>query len=669
MKRHLPAPRRHARLVLPLAALAFCLGAFPSARSQTAVQGPIQTQSLPGQGRPGGPPAPAPVGNGLILGQVVDAAGGAVSSAIVTISGISMAAPFTPRRILTNAEGRFLFTALAKGSYSIDVAKNGYANSGPGKVRPDGSTQPIELAEGERNGNVKITMWKYAAISGVLTDDAGEPFVGATVWSLRRSYSTGRSQMNDGPSASTDDRGYFRVANLLPGDYMICVVASQTTLPAALVEAYGQARGSAATDMQRSMSVSALGFQAGTSTPGIRMGDFVVQTVGPYSRGMVPPGPDEGGRLMSFQTTFYPGVVNMSQADVITLASGEDRTGADIRLRLVPVAPVSGTVMGPNGPLANIGVRLAPDYSPELGNELSFEAALTVSDQNGRFMFMGVPAGQYVLRALKVPQPAPYPMIGDVRDARGGPPAIPQEPTLWANVPIAVGPDGIPDLTVKVSSGFRLAGKIIFEGTTAKPPAPNVLLNSTVQISPADGHQIGYMGALRGRVETDSAFATYEVPPGRYIVRYSGGAPGWTLKSVMYQGRDVSSVPLDVHGDISGLQIVMTDKPTDLSGTVRDDSGKIDPKAAVILFPADREQWTAFGDTPRRLRMLRTNAAGGFRLTGLPAGQYLIAAIPDGQAGEWQNPATLELISRNAVPIAITDAEKKTQDLVSRRIR
>ena len=659
--------RRHRRL--SLSAL-LCAALMVSASAQTPQN----------SARPNPTPTPPPHATGLIMGQVVDASGAPVASAVVSMSGALNAVglppgpgqpPFGQRRMLTNADGRFLFTGLPKGTYSFDVTKSGYISSGPGKLRFDGTSQPIELADGERNGSVKITMWKYGVISGTLTDDAGEPFVGATIWSLRRSYTTGRSQMTDGPSAFTDDRGYFRLVNLPPGDYMICVVASQTTLPAALVDAHGQARlagGAAASDISRSFSPSTIGFAPSTSTAGIRMGDFVVQTVGNFSRGMVPPGPDETGRFMSFQTTFYPGVVNMAQADVIRLASGEERAGANIRLKLVPLSMVAGTLMGPTGPLPNVGVRLSPEYSSDLGNELSFEAALTVSDASGRFAFMGVPAGQYVLRALKVPV-APTAQVVDNATGRTGPAPIPPEPTLWANVPITVSGEAIPDLTVKVSTGFRISGKVVFESAASKQPPPLPLQSTTFQLIPADGHQIGYVGALRGRSDNDGTFMTYEVPPGRYIMRYTGAWAGWALKSILYQGRDVSVAPLDLAGDVSGVQIVLTDKPIELSGFVRDESGKIDPKAAVLIFPVDRNEWTTYGEAPRRLGLTRASSTGEFRFRGIPGGQYLIAAVPDGQAGDWQNPSNLELLSRIAVPLSLTDGEKKVQDVVSRRIK
>lgn len=564
-----------------------------------------------------------------------------------------------PRTVLTNADGRFLFAGVPGATYAIVVTKAGYVNSGYGKLRPDGPSQPLELADGERNGDVKITIWKFAAISGVLTDEAGEPFVGATVTSLRRSYAAGRLQMVDDSTAFTDDRGFFRISTLAPGAYMIAVIASQITLPASLVDAFGQARlagGTAAADLTRPMSTTTLGFTVPFSTPGNRIDDVVVQTVGPASRGP-----------LSFQTTFYPSVVNMSQAEVITLGSGEERTGADIRLRLVPVASVTGTLLGPTGPLPNVGVRLVPGYSPDLGSLTSFDAARTVSDATGRFTFMGVPAGPYTLRALRVQQAQPSP-IATGPNLRGGAPPVPDEPTLWANLPITVGPEGIRNLAVKVGTGFKITGKIVYEGSAA-PPAPSALPSASVQVLPAEGHQIGYPLALRGVIAADGSFTTAELPPGKYIVRFTGTGGGWSLKSAMFQGRDVSYLPLTVQSTIDGVQIVMTDRPALLTGTVRDESGKNEPKAAVILFPADRAEWSSAADSLRRLKNVRVNGAGAFGISGLPAGQYLLAAVPDAQAGDWQNPATLELLSHTATAISVADGEKKTQDLVSRRIR
>ncbi len=624
------------------------------------------------------PPAaapPVPAGTGFLLGQVVDPSGDAIANAIVTLSGMALvpskpggSAPapgaatpvvpvdIPPRRMLTNASGRFLFSALPKGTYRIETAKSGYVSSGAGKQRPDGQSQSIELDDGERNGSIRITMWKFAAISGVLTDDAGEPFVGATIWSLRRSFSTGRSQMVDGPSATTDDRGYFRVGGLTPGEYVVCVVASQTTLPAALAESINQSMAGGQLDL-RSLSMSNIGLNVTSNAGGIRMGDYVVQTVGPYSRGMVPPGPDESGRMLSFQTTFYPGAVDLARAEVITLSSGEERTGANINLKPVPLARVSGTVVGPNGPVANVGVRMSPGYSPDLGNELSFESALTISDANGRFMFMGVPAGPYILRALRIPAPVSIPPGS----------TVPQDSTLWANVPVTIGSDGSPDLTVKLSPGFRISGRVQFDGAI---PKPNVSLLQTliVTIQPADGHQVGYVAALRARVEADGTFTTYEIPPGKYVVR-AGSLQSWTYKVTLAGGRDVGSVPLDLQSDLTNVQIVMTDRATELAGSVRDDAGKIDPKSAVIIMPAERDQWSGVGETPRRLRILRVSQTGTYRTLGLPPGQYLMVAIPDAAAAVWQNPTVLERLSRMAVQVPLGDGEKKNQNLVVRPFR
>ena len=485
------------------------------------------------QAPPSEPPAAIPViGTGLIAGIVSDSDQAPISNAIVTLSGGLIQAgsfstsaspgpiPGGPRRTLTNGDGRFIFPDLPKGAYSLEVSKPGYASGAFGRQRPGGVAQSVELGDGERKGPLRLLIWKHASITGMLIDDAGEPFVGATVWSLKRSYALGRSQFMDGPAGATDDRGIYRIADLPPGEHILSVVAATSTIPAGVHDGYAQARlDGTTTDYQRQFSISIIGFDFSLAQPGIRMGDAILQPVGPYSAGMVPPGPDERGRVLAYQTTFYPATTDIGRAEVLTLRPGEERTGVDIHLRLVPTAPVSGRVIGPTGPMSGIGVRLAPSFSAELGAEQSFEAATAITDARGDFTFLGVPAGEYTLRALKTP-PAPVltprPPGTPPPATPPPPPPLPKEPTLWANLPITVGADGLAAVEVKLNTGFRVSARFHFDGALPQPP-PNIVQTLTMTLQPIDGHPIGYSTVLRGRTAPDGSVTTYEVPPGKYV--------------------------------------------------------------------------------------------------------------------------------------------------------
>jgi hypothetical protein len=641
--------------------LAVAVAVFQQAPPPPIPPPPLIPQAAPQQPDQQKPPPPPLTGSGIIVGQVVDSDGAAVPNALVTmpIPGLSGGL-----RVYTTSEGRFAFTDLPKGTFTITAAKSGYASGSPGRRRPGGSSVPIVLNDAERIGPIRITVWRYASLSGTLLDDAGEPLVGATIWSLTRVYTTGRPKWNDGPSAVTDDRGVFRFGNLAPGDWTYCVLSAQSTMPAALVEGFAAARAAGTLEeFQLPFSGGSIGFSARIPTAAIRVGESVLHTVGPFSGGIVPPSPREDGQIWSFPTTCYPNTLDLRTAEAIRLAPGEERTGADVHLKLARGVIVEGTVVGPNGPVPNAGVRLAGGFSTELMNEPTWESALTVSDSRGRFVFLGVPPGPYTVRAQKAP------LLGQQGAFT---PTISADPTLTANFPLVVGPEGISNLTVRLANGHRITGRIVFEGA-AKPPELNPAGNARVYLVPADGHSIGTAAWLNARIEADGTFATNEVPPGRYMFRAFAGGGGptgsWTLRSVMVSGREVYRNAFDLTASASGVVVTFTDSPSEVSGTVRGEDGKPDATAGVVIFSVDRADWTNFGDAPGKSQYTRPNASSFFRVRGLPPGNYFIAAVDDALLTDWLDPRVLEQLSRIAERFTLGDLERKTQDAAVRTIR
>jgi hypothetical protein len=630
-------------------------------------------------------------GTALVVGQVVDAAGNKpLNGVVVRLSGrptpdtLSVAPAPSSLQVMTGADGRFVFRDLPKGSFMVTSTKGGYLEGAYGRLRPGGGLQPLDLEDGQRVGVLTVPMWKHAAISGSIVDEAGEPVIGIPVRVMRRTTTGGRRRFVMATPSSTDDRGMYRVPMLIPGEYVVSVVSTQVALPAATVEEYtrGMQSGVPPNDPARTSLTQAL-FEAGgggammpAGTAGSVQVGNLVQAVG---RSAIPPPVGADAKVFAYPTLFYPASPSIAKAELITVASGDDRTGVDLQIRPVPMSKVSGTVVGPDGPAANMALHLVPAES-ELGI-MEVDAATTITDRHGAFTLLGVPPGQYLLRTMKVPRPivANTGTTTIVQTGTGGmmmstlggeppaPPPMPTDPTLWAEVPVSVGRLDVTDMTVPLRTGLRVTGRLEFEGTKEKP-AGTALTRMSIILDPVEGR--GPTSPPGGQVDQGLQFKTYGVPAGKYFVRPLGlAASGWMFKAAIYQGRDVADVPLDLDSaDVSGVVITFTDQPTELSGTVETSSG-VDPSTTVIVFPTDNTSWSNAGLNSRRVRGTRTAATGAYKFTGLLAGSYYVAAVPEGSAAELLDPKVLETLSRTAARVTLDDGDRKTQNVRTTRIR
>ena len=79
--------------------------------------------------------------------------------------------------------------------------------------------------------------------------------------------------------------------------------------------------------------------------------------------------------------------------------------------------------------------------------------------------------------------------------------------------------------------------------------------------------------------------------------------------------------------------IVLTDKLTELSGSVTDTRGRAVTDYVVVLLPGEAKRGAA---AMRFTRTIRPDQQGAYRVRGLPPGEYLVAAVEALEQGrEW----------------------------------
>ena len=592
------------------------------------------------------PQTQAPPRTGLIVGQVLDGqTNRPIPEAIVTLmaSGPGVDSRERTRVVMADTEGRYFFSELPPGSYSIGAVKAGYPQNFVGVSRAAvGTTGRVDLAVGERRSDSRIYLWKHATIAGTVLDELGEPMVGIEVLALRRTVTAGQVNLVavSGGTATTDDRGAFRIAELRPGwSYVFTVPSSQTTLPIAMFQ-------SGVWQKNEELRTAISEFQILGYRSNQQIGDLVLMTESGFSW---PPAPTESGQLAVYPVTFYPATTSASDATVVSLEPGEERLLGTIQVRPVPAVRVSGKLVGPNGPMGLTAMRLSAvgDALPQM-----LDPVTGLTNPEGDFTLLGVPPGQYVLRVMT-------PRIA------GGttPPSTPERPILWASETITVGETDLSNLTISLRSTFRVSGQIEFKGTSPVPTGEVLRESIRLALEPATGS----WGGAATSVDAAGTFRT-GVAGGTYFVT-SVGPPGWYLDEVRFDGRDFFDLPIEIKGDVAGVQLVYSDQASQVAGTVRAGQGSGESSPLVIAFPSDRRQWVGYSRRfPRRVVSGTVDRSGAFALTALPPGDYLLAAIPE-SLENWRDPKVLESIARSATRVSLARHEKRTVDLTLTAVR
>ena len=567
-----------------------------------------------------------PTGTASVSGTVIsgDEHATRLRQAHVVIVG---AATGVLRVTSTDRDGRFSFANLPADRYVVGASKPPFLGTVAGARRPGRAGTPIVVAEGQRVANVSIRLPPGAVITGVVTDERGQPAQYVTISLFQARIQNGERTLSPAPAGafSTDDRGRYRVHGLAPGEYI--VVAA----PRVVFGAVGDVR--ALSDAEVDVAL-----KAPRPAPSISV---------PMPPAAAPTPPSSLSPVStSYAPVFYPGTTRPGDASPIVLGAGEERRNVDFRLELVRSARLDGTVVVSDGQLPSIvSLSLVPaDALVMPGRTLP---ARVMGD--GRFSFTGVPPGAYTLLA------------------RGTGP----QGALFASSPIEMAGVDQSGVQLQLRPALSFQARIAFEGS-ATPPASMSGIRVAVRSLTA-----GSDASTPPQVAPTSARGTFSVTglvPGRYVVggqTFFGASIDsvtWALQSVSVDGRDMTDLPIDITADAMPKDVIVTfgDRAQELSGRLLDASGAAAPGYTIVVFPADRGYWFAGS---RRILTARPGTDGKFRVGGpgpiaLPPGAYLIAAATDVGREEQYDPSFLESLVPAAAPVTIQPGESRVQDLV-----
>jgi len=250
-----------------------------------------------------------------------------------------------PPQATTDQDGRFGFQAIAPGQYRLNVQKSGFAPN----YEPMTPPPAVTIAAGQQV-SVDVHLQRGGVISGRVLDATGGPLTDARVMALRRQpaarNAAGQTRLLPAPMTGpqqTNDLGEFRISGLAPGEYAVAVIPH--------------------------------GFN-GFGAPGVA------------------PHTSTGSGHATMVTTFYPGTVDQTAAQLVSVAAGGEAGNIVFTVQSAPGFRVSGIVVDENGaPIADAMVSLVAD--PRSAGFSFGPVGGTRSDANGRFAIDDVPAGTY----------------------------------------------------------------------------------------------------------------------------------------------------------------------------------------------------------------------------------------------------------------------------------
>jgi hypothetical protein len=475
---------------------------------------------------------------GIVEGTVVDSV---ASKGIpgVTVDLTAAGSKSAARSVITDAAGAFRIAGLPPGDYTALFNKPGF-----GRSFTDNAPNKIHLASDGDTQHLTAKLTQLGGVSGRVLDRDGNPFSRLRVQLTTASQTSNMVMLN---STETDEGGRYQFARLWPGNYLIEARPIEGSLKGGIVN-------------------------AGGAVP--KKEEEKKPPLGP------PPSP-EGERWM-WANTFYPGVMERSQAARVALHAGWDLPGYDIRLQAVPVYRAAGVVLGEDGKRA-AGVQVAID----LADPFEHDSDGATSREDGTFEFPSVHQGDWRLMAMRQRGDAVFKGFAEATVAR----------------------HDLESLVIRLAAPFSVSGKVEWDKSRdpkAEPPIKSVTLESATRGASATG-----------QTERDGTFRIDSVYPDRYKIPLWGLAQGYYAASISLGEREVTGQVVDIAALPPPLRVIFKPATGRIRGAVEEGGA-----ATVVLLPKDEALLNN-----QFIRSTKCDGEGRYEIGSVRPGEYYALAF------------------------------------------
>ena len=544
---------------------------------------------------------------GTISGTVVSRAKPLAGALVV----VRLAGDTRPASTVSGPDGTFVLRNLPPGILTVTASKPGFVSMAYGAVAPSRPGKPVVLSAGGQLSNLDITLFWGGVITGAIRSPTGTPVPDIEVVPLAVSRNGRAVSVPELPQVLTDSSGQYRVFGLPPGDFLLAAVPRPVGTGAVAIMSTAET--------ERVLR--------GLSSP--RGANVVEAAVQRY--GLAP--------------VYFPGTPSVADAAKITLGLSEERPGADFSIDVVPTGSIDGVVLTPSGlTLSPIQLGLFVD-GPILPISLgSLAAGNPTANPDGKFTFSGVPPGHYTIVAKATD--------GSNRQL------------YWGLAHIRMHGTDVTGISLQLRSALQVTGRVVFEGTAARPTLDQVRMSLTPVPSGRVSSLLGtrqFADTVVANVKADWTFQVTNLVPGLYDFNLIVGEP-WVPRSAVFRNRDM----LDAHAELTDsevidLRVTVSDRHSVLQGVLEGDVNSSMPSIVVAVYPVD----LSLLNSPRRVRAVPTSADGSFVFRGLPAGEYRLVALTDVDLDILRDPEVVKTL----LPVSVAATIPDDRTIVTRNIR